>query len=66
MLGAWVSYRALSDMVLPSISQADILPLLDVMRCGRAGRPPARAFRPDLETTLVRFGEDIIKPYANA
>jgi hypothetical protein len=53
-------------MVLPSISQADILPLLDVMRCGRAGRPPARAFRPDLETTLVRFGEDIIKPYANA
>jgi hypothetical protein len=24
------------------------------------------AFLPDLETTLARFGEEIIKPYANA
>jgi len=24
------------------------------------------AFLPDLETTLARFGEEIIRPYANA
>jgi hypothetical protein len=24
------------------------------------------AFMPDIETTLARFGEEIIKPYANA
>jgi hypothetical protein len=24
------------------------------------------AFMPDLETTLARFGEEIIRPYANA
>jgi alkanesulfonate monooxygenase SsuD/methylene tetrahydromethanopterin reductase-like flavin-dependent oxidoreductase (luciferase family) len=49
---------------------------------GRAGRPrsghggiarragrlalPVMAFLPDLETTLARFGEEIIKPYASA
>src|SRR5205085_444102 len=27
---------------------------------------PVTAFMPDLETTLARFGEEIIKPYANA
>ncbi len=27
---------------------------------------PVTAFLPDLETTLARFGEEIIKPYANA
>ena len=27
---------------------------------------PVMAFLPDLETTLARFGEEIIKPYANA
>ena len=27
---------------------------------------PVSAFLPDLETTLARFGEEIIKPYANA
>ena len=27
---------------------------------------PVNAFLPDLETTLARFGEDIIKPYADA
>jgi probable F420-dependent oxidoreductase, Rv2161c family len=36
----------------------------------RAGRGPpcaaSEAFLPDLETTLARFGEEIIRPYANA
>jgi len=27
---------------------------------------PVTAFLPDLETTLARFGEEIVKPYANA
>jgi hypothetical protein len=27
---------------------------------------PVTAFLPDLETTLACFGEEIIKPYANA
>jgi hypothetical protein len=27
---------------------------------------PVTAFLPDIETTLERFGEEIIKPYANA
>ena len=27
---------------------------------------PVTAFLPDLETTLARFGEEIIRPYANA
>jgi probable F420-dependent oxidoreductase len=27
---------------------------------------PVTAFMPDLETTLARFGEEIIRPYANA
>jgi hypothetical protein len=27
---------------------------------------PVTAFMPDLETSLGRFGEEIIKPYANA
>ena len=27
---------------------------------------PVTAFLPDLETALGRFGEEIIKPYANA
>jgi hypothetical protein len=27
---------------------------------------PVTAFLPDIETTLARFGEEIIKPYANA
>jgi hypothetical protein len=27
---------------------------------------PVQAFLPDLETALSRFGEEIIKPYANA
>jgi hypothetical protein len=27
---------------------------------------PVTAFIPDLETTLARFGEEIIRPYANA
>jgi hypothetical protein len=27
---------------------------------------PVMAFLPDLETRLARFGEEIIKPYANA
>ena len=27
---------------------------------------PVTAFMPDLETTLARFGEEIIKPYASA
>jgi hypothetical protein len=27
---------------------------------------PVTAFKPDLETTLARFGEEIIRRYANA
>ena len=27
---------------------------------------PVTAFLPDLETALARFGEEIIRPYANA
>ena len=27
---------------------------------------PVTAFLPDLETTLARFGEEVIKPYADA
>jgi hypothetical protein len=27
---------------------------------------PVTAFLPDLEATLARFGEEIIRPYANA
>ena len=27
---------------------------------------PVSGFLPDLETTLARFGEEIVRPYANA
>jgi hypothetical protein len=58
---------------IPSVMPGDDLAVLVVEACKRsdlalAGRLalPVTAFLPDLETTLASFGEEIIRPYANA